>query len=296
MKIERELFSLIQEPPEWFLLRHLDIKRKIIKQLNNYEALDKQYSSGSWVMTFLWGKEYLTLEELLDHIRTTIFQDSELSEPEKTLILTQLKRNIKKILKNGVNIVKGNNLFKLDSNLESISNQQFIEQLLSLRLIVENFVKINYPEQIKDPNHNILDFLKYNTFLLVKTKRLLKISPLSIFIITRGDLKIGKGKLGAQIAHGMVSLMFKPHRRLEYHNQVLQEQYPDLEIYSARNVNVLLEMEKEAQKLELNESLIADAGHTQVESGTRTVLALGPAPKFYLERFIEQWENVKKIK
>ncbi|MHA1982942.1 MAG: peptidyl-tRNA hydrolase [Candidatus Hodarchaeales archaeon] len=295
MKVERMLFSLIQEPPEWFFLGHLDIRRRIIKHLNNYEALDEQYSRGSWVITFLWGEEYLTLEELLDHVKITFFQDFEITGSEKTLILNQFKENIRKILKKGISNVKSNDLFELESDLEFIHKEQLIDQLLSLRLTLNNIVKINYPKQVKDPNHSFLDFLKYNTYLFVKTKKLLKLSPLSIFIITRGDLKLGKGKLGAQIAHGMVSLMFKPHRRSEYHNQVMQKQYPDIEIYSSKNINVLLEMENQAQKLELNEALIEDAGHTQVESGTRTVLALGPAPKFYLERFVEQWENVKKI-
>ena len=75
----------------------------------------------------------------------------------------------------------------------------------------------------------------------------------------------------------------------------MNESYPSMEIYSAPNIKVLGEMEKKAQYLRINEIMIADAGHTQVVSGTRTVLAIGPAPKYYLEKFVDQWENMKKL-
>jgi peptidyl-tRNA hydrolase, PTH2 family len=40
----------------------------------------------------------------------------------------------------------------------------------------------------------------------------------------------------------------------------------------------LLELQKEAEKLGLPNYLVMDAGRTQIEAGSKTVLSIGPAP------------------
>ena len=50
-----------------------------------------------------------------------------------------------------------------------------------------------------------------------------------------------------------------------------------------------------AKKIRINSSFIVDAGHTQIPAGTKTVLALGPAPRFYLKTFIQFWNDIKQI-
>ncbi|MFW9929466.1 MAG: peptidyl-tRNA hydrolase, partial [Candidatus Thorarchaeota archaeon] len=71
--------------------------------------------------------------------------------------------------------------------------------------------------------------------------------------------------------------------------------YPDLEFFLSPSLSNLNEILNEARILGLNESIITDAGHTQLIPGTDTVLALGPAPKIYLEKFIEKF-SLKRVK
>jgi peptidyl-tRNA hydrolase len=291
MRITTELYPLDYKQPEWTVLENLDLKKKSKKYPFNNKVLDDEYSPGSWKIVFLLNNEYLTQLELVEYWKKYIFIYKN-SEKNEQLILSLFN----KILTNSLN--EGIKKIRLEGypeyNTLNLSNPQ-VEQILSLEYSLENLVEIKYPKQTRKPKYSIKDFLRYNTFLLVKSEKLRTIGPISIFIITRSDLKIGKGKLGAQIAHGMISLIFRPRRTSTYLNKIMKDSYPDMEVYSAPNIKVLEEMEKKAQALNVNEVFIADAGHTQVISGTKTVLAIGPAPKYYLEKFIEQWENIKRI-
>ncbi|KAK9754122.1 Peptidyl-tRNA hydrolase PTH2 [Popillia japonica] len=46
----------------------------------------------------------------------------------------------------------------------------------------------------------------------------------------------------------------------------------------------LLELDKIAKGMDVLSSIVRDAGQTQVAPGTRTVLAIGPAPKSVLDK------------
>lgn len=46
----------------------------------------------------------------------------------------------------------------------------------------------------------------------------------------------------------------------------------------------MLELDKLAKEFHVLSSIIRDAGQTQVAPGTRTVIAIGPAPKSVLDK------------
>lgn len=48
--------------------------------------------------------------------------------------------------------------------------------------------------------------------------------------------------------------------------------------------NEMLNLDKRAKDLHVLSSIIRDAGQTQVAPGTRTVIAIGPAPKSVLDK------------
>ena len=50
------------------------------------------------------------------------------------------------------------------------------------------------------------------------------------------------------------------------------------------NEEELLKVEEEAQKAGLITSLIRDAGHTQVEPGSKTCLGVGPGPQQLVDK------------
>ncbi|OLS22843.1 MAG: Peptidyl-tRNA hydrolase [Candidatus Heimdallarchaeota archaeon LC_3] len=291
MKIMSELSPIDQEQPEWFLLEKIKITKKSRKNSKNKEELDRIYSPGSWIRVFKWNKDYLTIEELLNQLIETFFGKDHFSDQKGSELIDDVKNNIIQVIKFGQNPLRNK---EIDINISQIQITQQVDDLISLKLSLETFTTIDYPQQIENPAYSLLDFIKYNTFLCVKTKKLLEKKDYSIFVVIRRDLKLGKGKLGAQVAHGVVSLLFR-RDKTDFSEKILQKSNPKIEIFSAPNVNILNEIEQKARMFNINESLIADAGHTQVESGTKTVIAIGPGPTHYLERFLDYWDGIKKL-
>lgn len=108
-------------------------------------------------------------------------------------------------------------------------------------------------------------------------------------LIVRQDLKMGKGKAAAQCSHATLALYKKmvfsdsaahnPHmlRRWEALGQAkITLQVPDQE-----NMDLLF---AQAISLGINAVVIRDAGRTQIQAGSATVLGLGPAPKTVIDR------------
>lgn len=95
-------------------------------------------------------------------------------------------------------------------------------------------------------------------------------------IVARGDLDIGAGKLAAQVAHGAVSAADGADR--ETREAWLADGQRKV-VLRARNERDLHDLEAMAVARDLPTALITDAGRTDLEPGTVTVLAIGPAPE-----------------
>ncbi|KAG8230655.1 hypothetical protein J437_LFUL010674 [Ladona fulva] len=97
-------------------------------------------------------------------------------------------------------------------------------------------------------------------------------------IVVRNDLKMGKGKAAAQCSHAAVNayedsmkkqpLVFKKWRRTGQPKVVLK----------CEDLNELEQIAFNASQFGLITSPIHDAGRTQVDPGTCTVLGIGPGP------------------
>lgn len=99
-----------------------------------------------------------------------------------------------------------------------------------------------------------------------------------MILVVRTDLKMGKGKVAAQCSHAAVSAYKQTQRRSP---QVLKEwEYcgqPKV-VVKAPDEDTLIQLLTHAKTLGLTVSLIQDAGRTQIEPGSRTVLGIGPGP------------------
>ncbi|AEH37468.1 peptidyl-tRNA hydrolase Pth2 [Halopiger xanaduensis] len=100
-------------------------------------------------------------------------------------------------------------------------------------------------------------------------------------IVARTDIGMGQGKLAAQVAHASLSAYEKADSQL-------RRQWKD-----GGQKKVVLKGESERQLHELAEiadsdgipnALVRDAGHTQLEPGTVTALAVGPAADDRVDR------------
>jgi len=99
-------------------------------------------------------------------------------------------------------------------------------------------------------------------------------------LVVRRDLGMSCGKAAAQVAHGAVECVLKAMSRHEWRrwlDEWLGEGQKKV-VLSVDSLDELLRLREVAEKLNLPNALIADAGLTELEPGTITVLCVGPAP------------------
>lgn len=103
-------------------------------------------------------------------------------------------------------------------------------------------------------------------------------------IAVRTDLKMGKGKLAAQVGHAAVSAAeIARKRRSEWWQAWLREGQCKVAV-KVKNLAELLELQKEAVGMKLPHSLITDRGLTQLPPSTVTCLGIGPAPSIQIDK------------
>ncbi len=93
-------------------------------------------------------------------------------------------------------------------------------------------------------------------------------------IAARTDIGMGKGKLAAQVAHASL-------KAYEYAGEQAQRQWKQQGqkkvVVKASGERELYQIAEEAKAKGLPSAVIEDAGHTQLEPGTPTAVAVGPA-------------------
>ncbi|KAJ6824338.1 putative peptidyl-tRNA hydrolase 2 [Iris pallida] len=102
---------------------------------------------------------------------------------------------------------------------------------------------------------------------------------LKMVLVVRQDLRMGLGKIASQCAHaatGMYSELLQSHRLLLRQ----WEQYGQAKIVlSCKNQQEMNRLKEAADRCGLPTFVVADAGRTQIQAGSRTVLAIGPGNK-----------------
>ncbi|KAJ7786082.1 PTH2-domain-containing protein [Mycena metata] len=110
------------------------------------------------------------------------------------------------------------------------------------------------------------------------------LEPCKLVLIVRTDLKMTPGKISAQCGHATLACyrtLVKQNPQLVKHWERTGQAKIALKATSEKQ---LLELETQAKILNLCARSVQDAGRTQVEPGTRTVLAIGPAPVELINR------------
>lgn len=92
-------------------------------------------------------------------------------------------------------------------------------------------------------------------------------------IVVRADLKMPKGKLAAQVAHGSVEAVINSDKKMvqDWAKQGMKKVV--LKVDGLKELRSLL---VEAKNAGLKVGLINDAGRTFLSPGTTTVLGIGP--------------------
>lgn len=102
-------------------------------------------------------------------------------------------------------------------------------------------------------------------------------------IVIRSDVQMGKGKAVAQGAHAAIQSYEKAKEsvpRLVSDWRMRGEK----KVCLKGNLDELLRVYNEAKRAKLPCSIIKDAGHTQLEPGTITAVAIGPAEEELIDK------------
>ena len=92
-------------------------------------------------------------------------------------------------------------------------------------------------------------------------------------ILVRGDLKLPKGKLAAQVSHASVDTVMKTDNKLL---SSWKKEGGKKIVLKVKDEEELMKYKQMAEDIGLKTALIIDAGHTVVDAGTVTCLGIGP--------------------
>jgi len=99
-----------------------------------------------------------------------------------------------------------------------------------------------------------------------------------MIIVARTDLKLSPGKLAAQVAHAAVACALDTKKSNSKWFNKWQNEGAKKAVVKVDSEEEFYPLKAKAEKLKIVTSLIEDAGHTEIPSGTKTVLGIGPAP------------------
>jgi peptidyl-tRNA hydrolase, PTH2 family len=104
-------------------------------------------------------------------------------------------------------------------------------------------------------------------------------------IVVRSDLKMGKGKVAAQVAHAALDAAETGRRKHpDWYESWREQGQAKVVVKTDGGELALQELQKQARSLGLPASLIQDKGLTQLEPGTTTCLAIGPGPSGAIDK------------
>ncbi len=261
------------------------------KRQKRKELLDK-FDEGNWKIAHLYEDELLSQEEALNHFENSyqkFFEDN----PEILEWLLHTARDIYDNQETNVNSGFDYSIQETDdAHLHDIAIRRVLQKMekefqgeLLLQIRGENsegFIlstgqvpfykpKLIQRKQLKGwwGKNSIESYWQSNKVLAVKTKRLEQLSNKMLGVVLRKDIHMGKGKFSAQAAHAVVSLIPQTNTQWDF------DEHP-IEIWTVRGEENLVGIYSKAQKMNVNCTLIRDAGKTQIAPGSKTAVGLGP--------------------
>lgn len=100
-------------------------------------------------------------------------------------------------------------------------------------------------------------------------------------IVIRSDLKMSRGKTAAQAAHASVSALEKAKKDIL---AAWKKEGQKKVVLKVKNLAELMDIKKKCDKAKIPNALVADAGLTEVETGSITALGIGPEKEEKIDR------------
>ncbi|TLX85478.1 MAG: peptidyl-tRNA hydrolase [Thaumarchaeota archaeon] len=103
-------------------------------------------------------------------------------------------------------------------------------------------------------------------------------------IVVRKDLRMGVGKIAAQVGHACVLGAEKVRKSRRGWYDEWERSGQEKVVVKVSSLSELEEIKKHVISLDLPWSVVTDAGHTQIEPGTITCMSVGPAPEEIIDK------------
>lgn len=104
-------------------------------------------------------------------------------------------------------------------------------------------------------------------------------------IVVRTDLKMGKGKIAAQVAHASLEAFEKTKKKRPAWAKEWEKSGKAKIVLKVHSEEELMRFYKKV-KAELPAVIIRDAGLTQIKSNTATCFGVGPAPEEKIDKHL----------
>ena len=107
---------------------------------------------------------------------------------------------------------------------------------------------------------------------------------MKLVCVVNQSLKMGKGKIAAQVGHASVESFLRAGTTHPDHLEAWLSGGQKKICLKAEDEGVFAELMRAADKEQIPGHIVRDAGHTQIPSGSQTVLALGPYDEEHLDK------------
>ena len=122
------------------------------------------------------------------------------------------------------------------------------------------------------------------------------VNELKMWLVVRADLEMPKGKLAGQSGHAFERLTANIFRTggklLDSYEQYERDNTPKITVY-CKNLEALERAERECEAVGIASYKVTDAGRTVFAEPTVTVLAIGPAYREELPKFVQRFQLMK---
>lgn len=117
-----------------------------------------------------------------------------------------------------------------------------------------------------------------------------KLNDIKQIIAIRTDLKMGKGKIAAQASHASVLATLQSQRDQRVWYDAWFSSGMKKIVVKVASEEELSHLFQLGSRAKLPRAYINDAGHTQLEPGTATAAALGPAPASVIDPITNKYK------
>jgi len=108
-------------------------------------------------------------------------------------------------------------------------------------------------------------------------------------ICYRKDLKLSKGKLAAQVAHGAVSCSLQAKKKNRRFFRNWYEEGQRKVVVKVEGKDEIFQIHEQAQAAGIISSVVVDAGLTQIPPGTATCVCIGPDEEEKLDKLTGEY-------